>query len=87
MCDIKPSILKMFKNADINIFNLTEEERANKIKEFEAIKKQERKQKVDAYNKKFYAERKDYFENYYKTNCDKIALKSKEKYIMKKMNN
>jgi len=84
MDKISPSILRYFKTNNIDIFKLSEEER-NKIKEYQSIKREKLRTKMNAYNTIYYQKNKDkYFKNYYETNCDSIAEKSRIRYKTKK---
>jgi 5-formyltetrahydrofolate cyclo-ligase len=69
MENLRPSILKKFKQNNINIFDLTKEEREQKIEEYKNEMKQVRAQKVFEYNKL-----------YYEKNKDTINKRNKEKY-------
>jgi len=85
MDKISPSILRYFKTNNIDIFKLSEEERNNKIKEYQSIKREKLRKKMNAYNTIYYQKNKDkYFKNYYETNFDSIAEKSRIRYKTKK---
>jgi hypothetical protein len=95
MENLRPIILKMFKQNNINIFDLTKEEREQKIKEFEDEKKKTRAEKVLNYNKSYYDKNKDKikdvnkekFKEYYQANKTKIISRVKSKYKENKIKN
>jgi hypothetical protein len=69
MDKLRPAILKKFKNNNINIFKISEEELNKYINDFEEEIKLKYKERMDKYNKL-----------YYEKNREKINHKNKEKY-------
>lgn len=81
MDNLKPEILRYFKINNIDIFKLSEQERNDKINEFKTMKRDKLLQKMRAYNKMYYQQKKDtYFKTYYENNFNSIAEKSKIRY-------
>ena len=85
MDKISPSILRYFKENNIDLFKLSEEERNNKINDFKNLKREKLREKINTYNKNYYKLKKEtYFKTYYETNFDTISEKSRIRYKTKK---
>lgn len=87
MDKLRPVILKKFKNKNIDIFQISQEEMNKYIDEFEAEIKLKYKERMNAYNKLYYEQNKDKikdtnkgkYKEYYATHKDDVIKRVKNR--------
>jgi hypothetical protein len=95
MDKLRPVILKKFKNKNIDIFQISQEEMNKYIDEFEAEIKLKYKARMIAYNKLYYEQNKDKikdtnkgkYKEYYATHKDDVIKRVKNRQEQIKNNN
>jgi predicted secreted protein len=89
---LRPVILKKFKNNNIDIFQISEEERNKYINEFENQIKLKYSERMNKYNKLYYAKNKEIinqknkekYKEYYKEHKEQVISRIKRRQLLNK---
>jgi predicted secreted protein len=89
---LRPVILKKFKNNNIDIFQISEEERNKYINEFENQIKLKYSERMNKYNKLYYAKNKETinqknkekYKEYYKEHKEQVISRIKRRQLLNK---